>query len=344
MGQTFRPVQPTLVGVELAFQDFGAGSAEVTVEIREDDFDGALVGSTSSVLVLDDPLLLYRFDFDPPLTVTPAATYMISISTASNGVGLGQPNCFLYDRGNRYSLGNENPDNADIAFLTYGACGNGAIDDGEDCDDGIFESGCCEFPSCAYTADATPCPGASLCENASCDGAGTCEPYEGAKLVCDDASKALLVVKNSSKPGKDFAKFKWIKGSLDAGVAGALESTGVGLCLYDGNGAVVEGALPEGFTFTKEKSPKFSYKDKEGSTDAVTGAAFNASDTAGKAKASFDLGGSGFEWPAETALTAPVIAQIVSPAGLCLGASFDGEEIKKNSEKGLVAKEKNVLP
>jgi hypothetical protein len=269
---------------------------------------------------------------------------MISLSTESNNVGVGFPNCFSYDRGNFFSSGIENPDNADTSFRTYGACGNGALDAGEDCDDGVFESGCCEFPSCLYTADATPCPTGELCLNASCDGAGTCEPYEGPKQLCNDASTALLVVKNSSKPGKDLVKFKWIKGTIAPEDAAALESNGVGLCIFDGVGQVVEGSLPEGFEFTKSTSPKFSYKDKEGSAGGVTAAAFNASDTAGKAKASFALGGSTFDWPFDTEITDPVSAQIVSPTGLCLGANFEAGEIKKNSGTGLVAKQNNILP
>jgi cysteine-rich repeat protein len=64
-------------------------------------------------------------------------------------------------------------------------CGDGALDPGEDCDDGNNADGDCCSATCSFETSGSSCDDGNACTVADvCDGAGTCTA--GAPLVCDD--------------------------------------------------------------------------------------------------------------------------------------------------------------
>ena len=68
-------------------------------------------------------------------------------------------------------------------------CGNGIIDEGEDCDPGIGStSNCCDPATCKFTNDAVCDPDSSACCTAQCAFAPStqiCHPSKNA--ICDQA-------------------------------------------------------------------------------------------------------------------------------------------------------------
>src|SRR5215470_6395680 len=74
---------------------------------------------------------------------------------------------------------------ADI-FVAESVCGDGAIDFGEDCDDGNTLDGDCCSSSCHFEAPGSACPSdGNVCTNDQCNGAGVCiHPVNSAP--CDD--------------------------------------------------------------------------------------------------------------------------------------------------------------
>lgn len=66
-------------------------------------------------------------------------------------------------------------------------CGNGALEPGEDCDDGGTQGGDCCAADCSFEPSGSSCDDGSACTSPdSCDGSGACQP--GAPLICDDAN------------------------------------------------------------------------------------------------------------------------------------------------------------
>jgi cysteine-rich repeat protein len=66
-------------------------------------------------------------------------------------------------------------------------CGNGALEEGEPCDDGNTANGDCCSSTCQFEAAASTCNDGSVCtSNDACDGAGVC--VGGSSLDCDDGN------------------------------------------------------------------------------------------------------------------------------------------------------------
>lgn len=345
IGQTFRPLQDALEAVEFRLAGYATGTATITIDVREDDFAGTVIGTTSELISLTDNVQdWYRFEFSSPLAVTPGETYLLAISVDNNSVGIPGNYCPSYTRGQAWSSGVANTADFDFNFRTFGPCGNGTIDSGEDCDEEAFAEGCCDFPSCQFVAADVSCPSANLCINAACDGAGQCLATNGPLSECGTATRASLSMKSSTTAGKSKVKFKWTKGTLDDTHLGtSITGTDYALCVYDGTGPVVSGLLPANGEWSGNY-PKLSYKDKTGATGGVTAITLKRSDEALKASASAALGGTGLSLSLSSALTPPVVAQLRTSAGGCWGASYDSTEIKKNDGKSVTAKEKNELP
>ena len=194
IGQTFQPSQAELDAVEFNFQGYGMGSAMVTLNVRQDTLDGTVVGSESvNVTMVFDVDQWVRFDFDPPLSLTVDSTYMLELVTATNTIGL--LTACSYDRGTLWPNGVEFP--IDTEFRTFGPCGNGDLDAGEQCDDETFQ--CCDFPSCELTPIDTECQAdGNECTLDTCDGAGTCVSVNApVETACtQDADPCIVEVCN----------------------------------------------------------------------------------------------------------------------------------------------------
>jgi cysteine-rich repeat protein len=91
----------------------------------------------------------------------------------------------------------QNPDNglsftrsdvgAAIASIAPGTCGNGAVENGEQCDDGNAADGDCCSAACSLEAPGSPCQDGDACtQGDACDGGGSC--VAGAPLSCDDGA------------------------------------------------------------------------------------------------------------------------------------------------------------
>lgn len=153
--------------------------------------------------------------------------------------------------------------------VALGACGDGVLDELEQCDDGNTEPGDCCDPTCAFesadtvcraaasacdlaetcTGDSGVCPddvakpagtadaGCDACE--TCDGAGACAigPVAGCKQPIE-ARRAKLVVKNRNPDDGDVIEWKWLKGeqTVPAEYGDPVTTTGYRLCVFDVSG------------------------------------------------------------------------------------------------------------
>lgn len=113
------------------------------------------------------------FEADPSLT--PAE--ILSLLTSSGTQVTNPDNGLEFPR----------PDIGEIAGVLLAVCGNGALEVGEQCDDGGTAAGDCCAADCQFEAAASPCDDADACTTPdTCDGAGAC--VGGAPLVCQDAN------------------------------------------------------------------------------------------------------------------------------------------------------------
>lgn len=121
VGQEFVPDRSALDVVELWVSHGTAGSeppTEVFARIRAGGVDGAVLGASAPVVVVDDHFAPVRFDFAAPVATTPGETYVIELAV---GAGGGNPmvcgaNYIDYPRG-RAILGG-NPSAGDLWFRT----------------------------------------------------------------------------------------------------------------------------------------------------------------------------------------------------------------------------------
>lgn len=140
-GQTFVPAASTIDAVDLALTSSsgGQGSSLVTIEIRETDASGAVVGQISSFRGFDDTMPAdswQQFVFDTPIAVTPGQTYFLRFSSNGGVVPHGTATSLdRYADGTRYIY--DSPAGGDLYFRTHGELdtSSGADADGDGVDD-----------------------------------------------------------------------------------------------------------------------------------------------------------------------------------------------------------------
>lgn len=375
LGQTFQPAQSSLTAVELNLAGFNGDppTGTVVVNIRDGGtLAGTILGTstiTAHVIPFDEEEWV-RFEFSPAVTVVPDATYMIEVSSADPGLGIVHSDCG-YTRGEAFD-NDASPESefVDYQFRTFGPCGNGQIDAGEDCDNGSSSSAdCCATATCLYesngtscngdanectlevcggasavcstpdgnASDGAPCDDGSLCTSESCDGSGACVAAPAPDLTCEGATKTSLDLVQSAKPGKDKIKFKWNKGVIaDIGQVAILgvAADDAALCVYANGGSTMVSnlQLPANSLWQFKGNSGLQYKDKTGSVGGTTAARFKVDFTMQpKSQLSWQAGGLNLtSLNMSSMLTGPVIAQVVTGAGGCWGAEFTGAVIKKN--------------
>jgi hypothetical protein len=232
-------------------------------------------------------------------------------------------------------------------------CGNGVVDPGEQCDNGSnLPGGCCD-PGCRFFASGTPCSTANVCvNNNTCDGAGTC--VTGPPLACDacsscDATAAACVASpavSCRAPTVSGAAqltlkstgprlgWKWTKGQATtlADFGDPLHTDTYALCVYDESHAMpstlIRATVPSGTNWRAAGTSGFTYKDKLGVADGVTGISLRAG-AAGQAKIKVAAKGSHLTLP-PLPLALPVAVQLRGH-GECWGADYLAAGIKKNT-------------
>jgi hypothetical protein len=128
-------------------------------------------------------------------------------------------------------------------------CGNGVLDAGEACDDGVRAGSDCCDRTCRLSPVTARCePDTDVCTNDRCDGAGTCiHAYEprAACRVPVTASASTLRLRGNGDPVKSELVWKWTKGpGARFDEIGRPDETGYALCLYDGSGLVSHLEVP----------------------------------------------------------------------------------------------------
>jgi cysteine-rich repeat protein len=110
-------------------------------------------------------------------------------------------------------------------------CGDGVLEDGEDCDDGNTDNGDCCSSKCSFEAPGATCSNGQFCDGAeSCDGKGACQPAE-APADCSNLNSACATGTCDPNAGECVAQ----------PVADGTECTAGGDCIVDGTGTCQDG-------------------------------------------------------------------------------------------------------
>jgi hypothetical protein len=156
-------------------------------------------------------------------------------------------------------------------------------------------------------------------------------PASGCRLPLV-AGKATFQVTDKSPDTKDRLQWKWQKGAATAlaDFGDPLATTGYGLCVYDGTGALVSSAaIPPGGT-CNAKSPRpcwrasrsgFRYVDRDTTPAGVQQLTLRAG-AAGKAQIGLKAKGPLLDTPDLPIASLPIRVQLVNGAGQCWEATY----------------------
>jgi cysteine-rich repeat protein len=178
IAQRFRPRAPNLVAVELLLGRFNPPYADtLAMRVSADSIGGAFVAGVSRFVAAGTSYAWYRFDLNAPVVVVPDEPYVIELDATNPALGWAHqyelpPRC-TYPDGEELVSGTPAP-GLDAAFRTYTLCGNGAIDVGEQCDDGNDDDGDGCTDACTVCGDRVVSPGeqcddGNLVDNDGCD-------------------------------------------------------------------------------------------------------------------------------------------------------------------------------
>jgi hypothetical protein len=232
-------------------------------------------------------------------------------------------------------------------------CGvGGACDSGSDCDSGVCDTDECAAPTCS--------DGVENGDETGVDCGGTCPticpvgcsaaPLSG----CRQAGSSSFTMGDNADNAKDKLSWTWAKG--EATTISELSdptsaATDYRLCVYANGAEIAEAEVAGGITcgedpcWTLKPDKNYTYKDKLGAEDGVTGLKLSAGI---KGKASIKLKGKGANLPDITLpITGPLVVQMQNLNNdICFTATYTGEQIKKNDGvKGkLSGKAKLELP
>jgi cysteine-rich repeat protein len=337
IGQTFTPGQPELDAASFFLANYG-DAADVTVDVRVDP-DTPPIASRTINVPPDIDGNWYSFQLDTPLAVTPGSTYVLQLSTGGVNVLVGSGDCG-YAGGAAFGGGGF--DAADLAFQTFGPCGNGVIDGDEQCDDGNTQNGDCCSSACTFDDAATSCTDeGDLCTTDVCDGAGTCQHLAVARTTCATSGATLAVTDDPDVDAKDKLTFVWKKGTAALADFGApADTTAYALCIY-GAGTVLHGEqLQHVLTWQPTKSG-LQYKRKDGFFAGVTQVDLKAG-VAGKAAVKWTSKGENVPDFAATPWPNDFTVEVVTSDAACWRADFTAP--KKNAGGKIKAKSDGAPP
>jgi uncharacterized delta-60 repeat protein len=207
-----------------------------------------------------------------------------------------------------------------------GLCGNGAIDPGEQCDDGnAIGFDCCSTGCQLDPVDSACDLVGRLCTFDHCDGAGTCIAGGPAPLCRAVTEPLHSRLKIRLRPdGSEVFQWMWRKGEYtdvdDFGFP--FDITRYTMCFYGAGNLVGEVSLPVGAAWEywpDDRSPtQFRYKAKTDITQVRLREGEN-----GKAEIRIKAKGFGLGLP-PLPLAMPVTVRLLNTFGNCWGATYDG--------------------
>lgn len=220
----------------------------------------------------------------------------------------------------------------DLPFGTAPRCGDGLVFYEEACDDGNLANGDCCSSSCEFEDATTVCQtGASLCEHATCDGAGACDRMRADSCRHPAASNAAhLGIRNPSQARKRQFDFTWETGTARPEELGdPAGDTRYELCLFrTGETPEVLSQFvlndPAGCSGScwRTRGGRHRFRSKRG---PVRRFILQGDPFPGEARIEARLGGTGLELP-PMPLGRDLVVQVRASNGLCLGADFVGPD------------------
>jgi cysteine-rich repeat protein len=232
------------------------------------------------------------------------------------------------------------------AATVTSTCGDGTVDPGEQCDDGVAngQPGDCCTATCQFQAPGTPCADeGDLCTLDVCDAAGTCTHSIAPSPFCTppDVAKGASLLMRAVTPGNNQAQFKWGKGPV-VPLADFGDPTGgelIRLCVYDQTG-------PDTYALALRGSPSVNgggtwtgsptgwrFKGTTGAPDGITGVMLKAGTVPLTAKMQVKAKGNP-AFPAGLPLQSSpgVVAQLKTSLGTCWGATFSAPMVNTPTE------------
>jgi cysteine-rich repeat protein len=215
------------------------------------------------------------------------------------------------------------------------ACGDGIIDPGEQCDDGVANGlpGDCCTVTCAFQPAGTACmDDGNLCTADLCDGAGTCTHPIAPSPTCtppDVAMGASLLMRTLAHGGNQ-VQFKWGKGPAvpvtDFGEPSGGET--LELCVYDQ-------PAPNAYALVLSGSPSVSgggawtasstgwkFKSTTGVPDGIRSVVLKGGTVPLQGKVQVKAMSSPSFGPLPLQGDPSIIAQFRTSLGMCWGATF----------------------
>jgi len=214
-------------------------------------------------------------------------------------------------------------------------CGNGAVDAGEQCDDGNALNGDCCSSTCQRAPIGTSC---GTC--GSCNAIGTCILGPRPEAACKRPVKpgaAKLLVKNASPDTKDRLQWKWAKGAATTLAELGHPDTGddYSLCVYDASSATpafVFGAAAPGGADWRARPTGFGYRSLTLAPDGLQTVTLKAG-TAGKATVIVKGKGDLLPVPGPASpLPLPLLVQLQGGAGSCWEARFESATLNDGAK------------
>ncbi len=168
---------------------------------------------------------------------------------------------------------------------------------------------------------------------------------------CRAAAKSQLsIVHNAATPSKDKLGWKWLNGAVttQSEFGDPSENTETALCVFDGNGLVLESVVPAAVTtgtpakpaWVADKTAGYKFKDKPGTNGGLVQIALKGASTAPKSKVQVKGAGTVLPDLPPTPLQGTVTVQLVnnSPQGACFEGTYSGAQLQLNSGTAVKAK------
>ena len=184
------------------------------------------------------------------------------------------------------------------------ACGDGALDAGEECDDGNYVShdGC----SASCTADCVSNP----------------------RSECRAAEVSQLLVKDSESDGEDLLKWKWSRGAATTSseISDPTEAGRYRVCVYPNGSLNGEIPVPAGSSWESRGEKGYQYTDR---SKAAAGLSTIKLRTGGGGQSSILLKAGGEGLPDTLLPAISYSVQMIDVAtGICWGSSFEAGKVK----------------